>query len=258
MASIVDMLTAKTYTPPPFHLFEKAGYSYAYEMKWSLGFATGEFINAHKWMAAIQDGADELTRFMKHPDLIDMYTFLTKAEDMLFRLYHMEPKDRERHLEFDQTVKHVMEVTIPSLEKLDEEWLKLSGYIKGWEAKDPDLVARELDRQLKDGIDQWEQIVKDGAEFGLDNDDPEQYANVGDCALERDRLEYVRSAIRHAQREPKPRLLGVTYFNEFSRRLDELDPVFEKALRGQRDFNPTADDNFWWHWPPKNKKRKRS
>lgn len=138
--------------------------------------------------------------------------------------------------------------------------MDLTGYIRAWERRHPDLVVSELNKQLQEKLDEWEEyLVWAEARPDLDRPYPEEEGyeeedymeGVSDFCWFRDMLQYAMLGIYHIKHERFDRLRGVK-IAAFERRILELDKRFRKVMRNKRGLSIFwADRSCWWHHPPR-------
>lgn len=249
---MVSFKALMKHTPPPFRVFQEYGRGYLKVADSAIDGASTAYAEA-RWdlVENPQEGAEPVG--FPEEDTVAMYAEWTIADDLLKRLDHMDPAEREKHLKLDESVKYHR-----TFESVTERHAKITAEILAWEEEAGKTeLWPALNRQLKRRLDTWERLLEVAKVSNFE--EPDKFSDVGDYCHERTILEYAAMGIGAGKiRNPK-RFEPLPYFDEYTRRRSASDDLFRTLLKGRYSYAPWAvpAEEFWWHHPPKQQTKKK-
>jgi hypothetical protein len=169
-----------------------------------------------------------------------------------------------------ELAKHIALDGTLDIDALAAKFDEISGYLRGWEKRQPKLIQETLNKQASKEVDEFNARLKWAEEkqgvrpYVEDDDEPME--SISDFALKRGTLEYFRQtmlhirlpnnaevvkAIKAGRRVPDGRLPDFE-MEEFDERLNELDNRFSVVLGDRRAQGYPlfwTDPGYWWDHP---------
>ena len=179
------------------------------------------------------------------PDAVGIIAHWAEAKDMEHVIDIMPPE--QKALELAIKIRSSKFGTKERIEKSFDNFVSDQIEAEAWtevtdESEVYGPVFREvLNRQLKKALDEWQSLVESGCS---DPEDAEEYSEAYEFCDRRDVLEYAALGIEILR--ISNHLQDLPYYDEYVRRLKELDVPFRKLLDGQTVPKPYADKTFWW------------
>ena len=254
---------AYRYDPPNFSLFKKWGHGFVWLATNEVLYLEISFKSADIWINRHEAGKLEADE--RVPDLLHMYAELASADVAIRSLKSMPKEELQKHVALDGPV---------DIDALEARFDNIFGCIRGWEKRQPRLIQEALDFQMEEQLKNWSKYLdwaeaKPGRPYVVDED--ELMESISDFASERDGFEYFRLAmyrVRHIMIFEDMKSYDLTgqlavgrlpdiKFEQFEKRLLELDERFRKVLGNRRADEPSfwTEPEFWWNHPPKKRSR---
>jgi hypothetical protein len=223
-----------------------------HQMSGALAVGYNAWAGFQNWLVAIfysELTPEEKAEKRKHPpDAIGVIAHWAEAKDMEYRIDTMLPE--QKSLELAMKVRSPKFGTKERIEKSFNDFVSDEIEAEAWiEVTDKDEnygpVFREvLNNQLQEALDEWQSLIEGGY-----NESYEIYSDAAEFCNRRDELEYAAMGIEILR--VQGHFQDLPYYDEYVKRLKELDTPFRKLLNGETVPKPYADKTFWWRQPKK-------
>lgn len=198
-----------------------------------------EYAKVHNWLVDCFDkkrSERERQLSLESPqDIVALIADWAYAKDMEHILDQMTPEKRAKQELF----------TPEEYERLVDQEIGIKAGIKVTDEFDDHgpVFRQALNKQLQEAIAKWEDTLAFTERSGVTEDEFEPSDLYSLCEV-RDELEYAKWGIEIFQ--ISGRLKDLPYYQEYRKRLQELDIRFRKVLEGKTLPRPYADKVFWW------------